>query len=195
MGQYWIPVNLDKREFIDPHRLGTGMKLWEQLANHPGTGAALVVLLATERERRGGGDLDIEENWHGLDMPEDYPEIARRTIGRWAGDRIAIIGDYAERDDLEGFEADFIYDLCCSPEEKEEAVAFYRNRAETENNPHLAEYFREKANRLSQAEVFKDITDDVAKVLEHELQGQFVGEGWRTFQPFNRKEVEPCATS
>ena len=37
MGQYWLPVNLDKREFVNPHKLGAGLKLWEQLANHPGT--------------------------------------------------------------------------------------------------------------------------------------------------------------
>ena len=32
MGQYWKAVNLDKREFVHPHRLGCGLKLWEQLA-------------------------------------------------------------------------------------------------------------------------------------------------------------------
>jgi len=40
MGQYWKPVNLDKREYVDPHKLDVGLKLWEQLASHPGTGAA-----------------------------------------------------------------------------------------------------------------------------------------------------------
>ena len=33
-------------------------------------------------------------------MPEEYPVIAKRTIGRWAGDRIALVGDYAEDSDL-----------------------------------------------------------------------------------------------
>ena len=65
MGQYWIPVNLDKKEFVSPHELGAGMKLWEQLANHPGTGAALIILTAAMPERRGGGDFDLTENWHG----------------------------------------------------------------------------------------------------------------------------------
>ena len=32
MGQYWVVVNLDKHEFVMPHRLGSGLKLWEQLA-------------------------------------------------------------------------------------------------------------------------------------------------------------------
>jgi len=72
MGQYWVVVNLDKKEFINPSKLGTGLKLWEQLATHPGTGAALIVLLAAEREPRGGGDFDIDENWHGPERK--FPE-------------------------------------------------------------------------------------------------------------------------
>ncbi len=56
MGQYWIPVNLDKHEYIHPHKLGSGLKLGEQIGTHPGTAAALVALLAAMPYRRGGGD-------------------------------------------------------------------------------------------------------------------------------------------
>jgi len=87
MGQYHLTVNLDKREFVHPHKLASGLKLWEQLACEIGPGKALIVLLA-HPERRGGGDLDTSS------------ELAQRTIGRWRGDRIAIIGDYAENGDL-----------------------------------------------------------------------------------------------
>jgi len=38
MGQYWKPVNLTKREFINPHFLGAGLKLGEQVGTYPGTG-------------------------------------------------------------------------------------------------------------------------------------------------------------
>lgn len=82
MGQYWKPVNLDKREFIDPHKLGCGLKLWEQIANK-GIGQALVVLLAVMPEKRGGGDL------------QNNP-----FIGRWAGDRVVFVGDYSVDDDM-----------------------------------------------------------------------------------------------
>ena len=155
MGQYWKPVNLDKREFIDPHQLGAGLKLWEQLANHPGTGAALIILTAAMREQRGGGDFDMTENWHGPErtmgsgpgpMPEVYPQTAKKVIGRWAGDRIAIVGDYAEDSDLPPeFEASKIYDNC------------------------------------REGGTYTDITNDVCAVIEHELHGKFQGDGWRDF--------------
>jgi len=158
MGQYFMAVNLDKKEFINPHTLGAGLKLWEILANEPGVGSALVVLCAAHREVRGGGDFDLDENWHGPErtaehnvtpgpMPEEYQAVAHRTIGRWAGDRIALVGDYAERSDLpDEFEAEKIYG--------------YTNGDEPE---------------------WTDVSDDVAKVIEHELNGHYEGDGWRNW--------------
>ena len=161
MGQYWVVVNLDKHEFVMPHRLGSGLKLWEQLANSPGTGEALIVLCAAMPEPRGGGDLDLEENWHGPEridmtkvgsMPEAYPIIAARTIGRWAGDRIALVGDYAEDTDLAPeHQASTIYERC----------------------------FGEEGG----APQFLDVSDDVAAVIEHELNGRYIGNGWRKWEP------------
>lgn len=199
MGQYWYVVNLTKRECVNPHKLGAGLKLWEQLAAHPGTGAALIVLCAAMPQRRGGGDLDLDENWHGPErefpqhsaspgpMPEDYQAVAARTIGRWAGDRIALVGDYAEDTDLPAeFEASKIYDKC-QPEEKE----IYNNRPKgashriaptcTTNgkpHPHAGKYVHYKVVRPSE---FLDISDDVARVIEHELCGKYEGDGWRSF--------------
>lgn len=82
MGQYHYVCNLDKREFICPHKLGVGLKAWEQMASYGGTTAALFALLICSRER-GGGDLQGND-----------------AVGRWAGDRIAVVGDYAEDEDL-----------------------------------------------------------------------------------------------
>jgi len=157
MGQYWKVVNLDKHEYVLPHRLGSGLKLWEQLANSPGTGEALVVLCAAMPEARGGGDFDLDENWHGPErtdmssagpMPDEYPAIAARTIGRWAGDRIALVGDYAQDSDL-------------APEHK--ASTIY-GRCDDDGD-------------------YTDVSDDVARVIEHELQGEYTGTGWRTWVP------------
>jgi hypothetical protein len=165
MGQYWKVVNLDKREFLDQYKLGAGAKLWEHLANSPGTGAALLVLCAAMPERRGGGDFDMGENWHGperVDMTKegppvpDYFEIAKRTIGRWAGDRVALVGDYAEDGDLAPeHKASLIYGLCRDPKD----------------------YDGDDPSKL-----YTDITDDVVAVIEHELGGKFVGDGWKTWK-------------
>lgn len=132
MGQYWIPVNLDKQEFIAPHKLGSGLKLWEMLAAD-GVGRALVVLLAAMPTPRGGGDF-----------AEGYD-----AVGRWAGDRIAIIGDYAEDNDLgPEHEASTLWDKCMG------------------DNPS-----------------YTDITDQVVEVIERELEGKYVGDGWRNWVP------------
>lgn len=56
MGQYWLPVDLDKQENINPCRLGCGLKLWELLVSHPSTGAGFLVLCTVLPEQRGCGD-------------------------------------------------------------------------------------------------------------------------------------------
>lgn len=94
MGQYWKVVNLDKHELIHPHALGCGLKLRE-MANTPyGVGSALIILCAAMPFPRGGGDF------------EKCP-----AVGRWAGDRIALVGDYTVDNDLPAeFKASTIYD-------------------------------------------------------------------------------------
>jgi hypothetical protein len=88
MGQYHWPVNLDKREFLYSHSLGDGLKLKEQGFSQPGgIATALHVLLAVSNGR-GGGD-------YGTEHP-----LSEQVVGRWGGDHIAIIGDYAKPDDL-----------------------------------------------------------------------------------------------
>lgn len=84
MGQYWLPVNLDKKEYIHAHGLGDGLKLCEFGYSAGGVMTALAMLLSPA-PGRGGGD------WH-VDSP---------LIGRWAGDRIVFVGDYAEDGDYE----------------------------------------------------------------------------------------------
>lgn len=96
MGQYHLTVNLDRQEFLMPHTLGDGLKLIEQASNpNPGIMTALHILLAGSNGR-GGGDF----------------AASSRMVGRWAGDRIAVIGDYAEKPDIRGCDASAIYDEC-----------------------------------------------------------------------------------
>ncbi len=155
MDQYWLPVNLDKREFVNPHKLATGLKLWEQLANHPGTGAALIVLCAAMPEPRGGGDFGA---WEGPVTPpaEDCSENARRIIGRWAGDRVALVGDYAEDNDL--------FDCGVASMERDD-------------DPPFSSIYGECGDEGS----YTDISEDVCRVIEHELGGKHQGTGWRSF--------------
>ena len=79
MGQYYLIVNLDKKQFLHPHKCGDGLKLMEFACSASGTLTALAILLA-DGNNRGGGDLR-----------SDHP-----VIGSWAGDRIVIAGDYAD---------------------------------------------------------------------------------------------------
>lgn len=95
MGQYWYIFNLDKKEFLHPHKFGDGLKLMEFGSSSVGTLSGLTLLLASPTGNgRGGGDFGDEG---------ESPEI----VGRWAGDRIIISGDY---DDVRPGEGRNLYD-------------------------------------------------------------------------------------
>ena len=79
MGQYYVIVNLDKGEYLHPHRFNDGLKLLEFGSSGCATMLALAVLLA-DGNGRGGGDLDSDD----------------ALVGSWAGDRIVVAGDYAD---------------------------------------------------------------------------------------------------
>lgn len=129
MGQYHKVANLDKCEIIHPHKLGCGLKLWEQTAcTGPGVGAALVVLLASASNGSGGGDLQPAQ-----------------IVGHWRGDRIAFVGDYDD----------------------DSSYATPRGKLSG------AEIFN--------AEGWRDVSLEVADVIERELDGKYSGDGWRKF--------------
>ena len=75
IGQYFLIANLDKKEFIHPHDLNTGAKLWEMCSNNVG---GLLLFLLRQSSEGGGGDIR-----------EDY-----KFAGRWANNRIVVVGDY-----------------------------------------------------------------------------------------------------
>lgn len=78
MGQYHILANLDTKEFV---RLG-GAKQYEHTF-YNGDLAHAMYLLTMTSPGRGGGD------W-----------VVTPMSGRWAGDRVVILGDYTEDSDL-----------------------------------------------------------------------------------------------
>ena len=83
MGQYHVLVNLDKQEVVSPHGLGLGLKQYEHNGEFNGTLADAMYILTMTSPGRGGGD---------------YPVTG--VSGRWAGDRVVVLGDYTEDADL-----------------------------------------------------------------------------------------------
>lgn len=79
MGQYFLIVDIDKREYLDPHKFGDGVKLMEFGCSASGTMTALALLLR-QSDAVAGGDFQ---------QVDDYP-----IVGSWAGNRITIVGDY-----------------------------------------------------------------------------------------------------
>ncbi len=101
MGQYHYVCNLDRREFLHPHRFGDGLKLKEFGGSGGGTMAALAGLLSTSNGR-GGGDLFADQDWlREVRISQD--QLEDEILGRWAGDRLAIIGDYHDEGDLQNW--------------------------------------------------------------------------------------------
>jgi len=87
-------ANLDKKEFVNPHVLGCGLKLMEQFGVEHGTGSALLLLLSSDPGAHCGSESPF--------------------VGRWHGDRIVVAGDYTNP---------HIYNGCCDPDEREDLMS------------------------------------------------------------------------
>ena len=70
-------VNISKREVVNPWDLGGVAKFWKWV-DKPQTG--VFPWLLRQSNQGGGGDIDERDRY--------------QTLGRWAGDRIVLIGDY-----------------------------------------------------------------------------------------------------
>lgn len=92
MGQYYYTVNITKKQYLNPHRFGEGLKLLEFCSGRYGTLAGLAILL-TDGNGRGGGDL------HRPGPDQNLPKLGAlmlEVVGSWAGDRIVVAGDYGD---------------------------------------------------------------------------------------------------
>src|SRR6202521_6066059 len=85
MGQYHHPVCIEAEEGLNPHGMNSGLKEGEQGFSPPSPPNAIVALVCA----RGGN------------MPADCSQSP--LIGRWAGKRVLVQGDYAEDDDIPGW--------------------------------------------------------------------------------------------
>jgi hypothetical protein len=113
MGQYFRLANLDKKELVSPHSLGTFMDAREQGCE---TGLALLILVGSGMGR-GVGDFNtptaVAESSERMEAQKVgkerlMPDVARIdasymesvVLGRWAGDRVVFVGDYYEQGDV-----------------------------------------------------------------------------------------------
>ena len=107
MGQYFIFVDTDKKEYIVPD---SGAKLWEIASNF--TGSGILAYLLADGNKDGTGllthtadekakDQLIASGWKVFEE-SDAPYSGRYWIleketgyfGRWSGDRVVVAGDY-----------------------------------------------------------------------------------------------------
>lgn len=82
MGQYHLLANLDTMEYVTPYAVGGFLKQFEHTF-FDGDLAHAMYLLTMTSPARGGGD------WPMTDVS-----------GRWAGNRVVVLGDYTEDSDL-----------------------------------------------------------------------------------------------
>lgn len=163
MGQYHYLVNLDKKQVVHPHQIGNGLKLREQVGWDYSTSTVLVMLLAASNKggARGGGDFHTE---HEL-------------IGSWAGDRIAFIGDYAEKDDLPGADAREIHNLA--------NAACYPEGYGPSNKDITAEFVAEAAQ-------WKNISAQVREMMSQAFDIAYTGDGWMNIEGQSGEKSEPA---
>src|SRR5207253_11464577 len=85
MGQHHRAVCIEAEEGLNPYTLGTGAKEGEQGFSRPAAPNAIMALVCA----RGGN------------QPADCSQSP--LIGRWAGKRVLVQGDYAADDDIPGW--------------------------------------------------------------------------------------------
>ena len=105
MGQYHRAVCIEAEEGLNPYTLGTGAKEGEQGFSRPAAPNAIAALVCA----RGGN------------QPADCSQSP--VIGRWAGKRVLVQGDYAEDEDVPGWQGpplSLLYHSMDSQEERDE---------------------------------------------------------------------------
>jgi hypothetical protein len=171
MGQYYKIVNLDKRQYLHPHKFGAGLKLMEFSGKGDSIMQAVAILLSSGNGR-GGGDIHSENH-----DPEGL-------VGSWAGDRIVVAGDYMDKwlmvpEDLKGKE--YVDEDC-----RKRRFGF-REKPREKDAPKDAptEYYGETLYSAAEA-FFEDISDKIIKVIAagdspyHPFAAMdFAEDGWR----------------
>lgn len=170
MGQYHKAVSFTSFQSLDPHPLGNGMKACGQICG--GVPAAIVALLSYKP-----GNQPADLGHHPM-------------VGKWAGDRIAVIGDYAEDGDIPGYVGQplsKVYKLCgdLSPTmtdfqgTHDEQTKLVENRVKE-----IRTLF------LECPKPYDDISCTLAGLVEEALSIRFIGSGWRVAIPVTPRAVK-----
>lgn len=100
MGQYFMLVNLDKKEYVRPWDIGGVGKLCEWCGNPQAGVIPFLLAQGPDDGVLGGTERYLTERDTGVRPP--HPEW-----GRWAGDRVVLIGDYDDSELYKKAEAEF----------------------------------------------------------------------------------------
>jgi hypothetical protein len=149
-------VNIDKREYLHPHKFGAGLKLVEFSGQGNSIMQGLAILLAHSNDR-GGGDLRCSE--------KNIPEELTSLVGSWAGDRIVVAGDY---DDDWLFVPEDLKGKVTTWEEKDEDTGEVKECKEIfGKRKNAAGEWEDYGETLYSAasQFFKDISNDVIKLI------------------------------
>ena len=93
MGQYHKLINTTKKEYVVGYDIGILAKHYEQIGFEGSMADVLYCLMIAQGDdRRGGGDVS-----------------GHKLIGHWAGNNVAIVGDYYD-EDTDKFEYRNLYD-------------------------------------------------------------------------------------
>jgi hypothetical protein len=144
MGQYHHPVCIEAEEGLNPHGMDCGLKEGEQGFSRPGTVNAMVALVCA----RGGN------------MPADCSQSP--LIGRWAGKRVLIQGDYAKDDDIPNWDGPPLSRLYSALTPAEERKPFTKKDYPNATAAELRKWNEEQAR----TPVFADITREARDFLE-----------------------------
>ena len=143
MGQYHRLVNFTKKEYVNPHEFGNGLKLLEQTGWEFAFSNVTHFLLA-KCSGRGGGDFHSD------------------MAGIWGGDRVSLVGDYAEPGDFPFLTEPEFHEMMNDVWPKDE-----------KNSPG----------------VYTNISSDLAGEIEDMLDVKYEGTGWKEIIPRRPKHA------
>ena len=95
MGQYWTMKNLDKRQYLNTHAFGSGLKYLEQWFSGCLYTALMVLLTDLSSLGCGCGDFCLNE------ASSELKQFIEPVLGLWAGDRVVFSGDYTTVEEYE----------------------------------------------------------------------------------------------